>query len=209
MGDYMKKILLSDYKSNMGIFIDVNNNDNNYYKDSKYINKIREAVNETSMEYLEYDGEVIDAMFFSTSNGYTEYSGVVFQKSWPYLKSVPSVYDEIVASAFNSVRSISLLEFYDRLDLEYNEILEVDIIERSNSNRIVKLKINGVEFMGKDLYKKLGLRSCDFEFVQIGNNVEIKTKGYGHGVGLSQYGAYYKEILEHYYVGVELKKLNV
>lgn len=182
---------------------------------TKYINKIREAVNETSMEYLEYDGEVIDAMFFSTSNGYTEDSGVVFQKSLPYLQSVPSIYDESVASAFNSVKSISLLEFYDKLNLEYNENLKVDILERSSSNRIVKLKINGVEFLGKDLYKKLGLRSCDFEFVLVGNNVEIRTKGYGHGVGLSQYGAQgmalngygYREILSHYYVGVELKSL--
>ena len=76
--------------------------------------------------------------------------------------------------------------------------------------------MNRVEFRGRDVYTKLGLRSCDFEFIQVGSNVEINTKGYGHGVGLSQYGALgmakegynYKEILEHYYVGVKLVNLK-
>ena len=182
-----------------------------------YINKIRDAVNETSMEYLEYDGEIIEAMFFSTSNGYTEDSGIVFSNSLPYLKSVISSYDEMVASAFYASTSMSLQEFYEKLNLDYDSNLKVDILERSSSNRVVKLKINGIEFLGRDVYKKLGIRSCDFEFVQLGSNVEIKTRGYGHGVGMSQYGAQgmalngygYKEILSHYYTGTELKKLDI
>lgn len=183
-------------------------------KYTEYINKVSLAVNETSMEYLEYDGEVIDAFYFSTSNGYTEDSGIVFQKSLPYLQSVESVWDEEVAKAFYASTDMSLQEFYERLGLEYNSELDVEVLERSDSNRIVKLKINSVEFTGRDVYNKLGLRSCDFEFVLIGNNVEINTKGYGHGVGMSQYGAHgmakegysYKEILEHYYTGVSLVK---
>ena len=182
-----------------------------------YINKVREAVNATSMEYLDYDGEVIDAMFFSTSNGYTEDSGVVFSKSLPYLKSVKSSWDEDVASAFSYSTSISLQEFYEKLGLKYNEILKVEVLERSDSNRIVKLKINGIEMLGRDIYNKLGLRSCDFVFTQVGNNVNIETKGYGHGVGMSQYGAQgmakkgynYKEILSHYYMDTSLKKYDL
>ena len=182
---------------------------------TKYINKVREAVNETSMEYLEYEGEIIDAMYFSTSNGYTEDSGVVFQKSLPYLQSVESEWDEEVAKAFYTSESMSLQEFYERLGLEYEEELVVEVLERSESNRVVSLKINDVEFKGIDVYNKVGLRSCDFEFVLVGNNVEINTKGYGHVVGMSQYGAQgmakegytYKEILEHYYVGTDLVKL--
>lgn len=182
----------------------------------EYISKVREAVNETSMEYLEYDGEVIEAMFFSTSNGYTEDSGVVFSNSLPYLKSVESGWDEEVATAFYKSTSMSLQEFYERLGLEYDKELNVEVLERSSSNRIVRLKINGIEFKGRDVYYKLGLRSCDFEFVLVGNNVEIKTKGYGHGVGMSQYGAQgmaksgydYQEILFHYYVGTNLKKIE-
>lgn len=181
---------------------------------TKYINKIRMAVNETSMEYLEYDGKVISAMYFSTSNGYTEDSGVIFQSSLPYLKSVESSWDKEVASAFYSSISISLQEFYDKLDMEYNKNLVVEILEKSDSNRVIKLKINGKSFTGKELYSKLRLRSYDFELVQLGSNVLINTKGYGHGVGMSQYGAYgmakegynYKEILEHYYGGTKLVK---
>lgn len=184
---------------------------------SKYISKVRQAVNETSMEYLEYEGKVITAMFFSTSNGYTEDSGVVFQNSLPYLQSVESSWDEEVASAFYTNTNMSLQEFYERLGLEYDKELDVEVLERSDSNRIVRLKINETEFRGRDLYNKLGLRSCDFELVLVGSNVEIKTKGYGHGVGMSQYGAHgmaksgynYQEILAHYYVGTTLKKLEL
>ena len=185
-------------------------------KYTEYMNKVRQAVNETSMEYLEYDGKVIDAMFFSTSNGYTEDSGVVFSSSLPYLKSVESSWDEKVATAFHYSTTMSLQEFYERLSIPYNKDLEMEVLERSSSNRIVRLKINGVEFLGRDVYKKLGLRSCDFSFQVVGSNVMIETTGYGHGVGMSQYGAQgmakegysYQEILNHYYAGTSLKKAS-
>ena len=181
-----------------------------------YINKIKKAVNDTSMEYLEYDGEIIDAMFFSTSNGYTEDSGVVFSSSLPYLKSVVSEFDEEVSPAFSKVSTMSLQEFYEKLGLPYNSNLKIVVLERSSSNRIVRLSINNKEFLGRDIYNKLGLRSCDFSIEQVGNNVFISTKGYGHGVGMSQYGAEgmakkgysYKDILSHYYVDTVLKKIN-
>lgn len=179
-----------------------------------YINKVRQAVNETSMECLEYDGELIDAMFFSTSNGYTEDSGEFFSKSLPYLKSVDSSYDKEVSSVFQDSKSISLQELYERLGLSYQSSLKVTDIARTNSHRIKSLKINGKEFSGKDVYYKLGLRSSDFEMEQVGSNVIIQTKGYGHGVGMSQYGALgmakkgysYQEILMHYYTGTTLVK---
>lgn len=186
---------------------------NNY---DKYINKIRDAVDSTKGEYLEYEGDIIDAFYFSTSNGYTEDSGVIFEESLPYLKSVESVWDKEVASAFYSSTSISLQEFYEKLGLEYKKELKVEILEKSDSNRIIRLKINGKELKAKDIYSKLGLRSYDFEFVKIGSNVNINTKGYGHGVGLSQYGALgmakegysYVDILSYYYVGTNIKKME-
>lgn len=222
---YVLKKILSNKNSDYDVVDTVNNQvylddyelkvkwGENY---SKYNKKVREAVNDTRGEYLEYNGEVITAMYFSTSNGYTEDSGVAFETSLPYLKSVESKWDEEVASVFYKSNSISLQEFYEKLGLEYNKELNVEILEKSDSNRVVRLKINRVEFRGRDVYTKLGLRSCDFEFIQVGSNVEINTKGYGHGVGLSQYGALgmakegynYKEILEHYYVGVKLVNLK-
>ena len=182
-----------------------------------YVNKIKEAINSTSLEYLEYNNEIIDVMFFSTSNGYTEDSGVFFSSDLPYLRSVESSWDEGVASAFNSSTSMSLDEFYKRLDLQYNDKLVIDDIKKSKSNRVIKLKVNGVELLGKDIYYKLGIRSLDFVINQVGNNVNIDTKGYGHGVGMSQYGAQgmakegynYKEILSYYYVGTNLNKIEI
>ena len=179
------------------------------------INKLRTAVNETYNEYMEYDGEIIDALFFSTSNGYTEDSHLVFNLELPYLKSVESSWDQEVSSAFSSKYTYSLQEFYEKLGLEYKDKLEVEILERSSTNRVLKLKINGQEFEGTTLYNKLGLRSTDFEITQVGSNVVFDMKGYGHGVGMSQYGALgmakqgytYDEILKHYYTGVTIKKI--
>ena len=185
---------------------------NNY---TKNINKVRTAVNETIDQYLEYDGEIIDALFFSNSNGYTEDYRLVFNLELPYLKSVESSWDQETSSVFNSSTSISLQEFYEKLGLKYQKKLTVEILERSDTNRILKLKINNQEFSGRTLYEKLGLRSTDFEIIQNNSNVEIKTKGYGHGVGMSQYGAQgmalkgykYDEILKHYYTGTKINKI--
>ena len=181
-----------------------------------YSNKIKEAVNTTSMEYLEYNGKVANTMFFSTSNGYTEDSKVVFSEDIPYLKSVDSEWDKDVNSNFNYETSFNLKDFYDILNLKYNDKLNVVVLERSNSRRILKLKINDKEFTGRDIYNKLKIRSTDFEIIQDKNRVIIKTRGYGHGVGMSQYGALgmarvgykYNEILSHYYKGTKLKKLQ-
>ena len=183
-------------------------------KYSQYISKVRQAVNETSMECLEYNGEIIDAMFFSTSNGYTEDSGTFFSKSLPYLKSVESNWDKEVSSVFQGSKDISLQEFYEKLGLPYSKVLKIEDVNRSSSNRVTSLKINGTLFSGRDVYYKLGLRSSDFSLEQVGSNVVVSTKGYGHGVGMSQYGALgmakkgysYQEILAHYYVGTTLVK---
>ena len=196
--------------------------DNDYLKDywgntyTKKMNKIREAVNQTVGEYLTYNNEVIDALFFSTSNGYTEDCGQVFNSDLPYLKSVNSKWDKEVSSVFNSTSNISLQEFYEKLGLEYNNKLKIDKIKRTKTNRIITLNINDKEFKGTDVYDKLSLKSTDFTINQLGTNVEIKTVGYGHGVGMSQYGAEgmansgynYKQILNHYYTDTKLKKLK-
>ena len=79
---------------------------------------------------------------------------------------------------------------------------------RRSTNRIISLSINGIEFTGKTLYDKLGLKSTDFSLKKDGNNIVVSTVGYGHGVGMSQYGAEgmaeegydYKDILKYYYV---------
>ena len=187
---------------------------NNYIKN---INKLRKVVNETLDEYLEYDGKVIDAMFFSTSNGYTEDSINIFGFNCEYLKSVESPWDQNVSSAFITKKDIPLTEFYQKLSLPYNKNLNIEIIKRSTTNRILLLKINDTNFKGTDIYNKLSLRSTDFTIELKGNYVTITTKGYGHGVGMSQYGALgmaqkgykYDEILKYYYQNTNLTKLKI
>ena len=196
--------------------------DDNYLKEAwgkdyvVNINKLRTAVNQTIDEYLEYDGEIIDALFFSTSNGYTEDASVVFNLELPYLKSVESKWDAQTSSVFNSQKTMSLQEFYEKLGLEYKKELSFNVLERSDTNRIIKLEINGNMLNATDVYNKLGLRSTDFNLTQVGTNVLIDTKGYGHGVGMSQYGALgmakegynYMQILEYYYTDAEIKKIQ-
>ena len=182
----------------------------------KNINKLRTAVNQTIDEYLEYDNKVVDALFFSTSNGYTENSENVFNFECEYLKSVESPWDKDISSAYKSTKKMSLYSFYEKLNIPYNKNLNIEIIKRSSTNRILLLKINNIEFKGTDLYNKLSLKSTDFEIELLGNEVKITTKGYGHGVGMSQYGALgmaqvgytYDQILKHYYNNAQIKKLT-
>ena len=196
--------------------------DNDYLKsvwENTYvtkINKLKTAVNETFGEYLDYNGSIVNAMFFSTCNGYTEDSKNVFGFEAAYLKSVNSPWDEETSTAFNSSKEISLQEFYEKLNLPYQEKLTVKITKRSPTNRILNLKINNQDFASRELYNKLSLKSTDFVIIQNGSNIIIKTKGYGHGVGMSQYGALgmakqgktYEEILSHYYKDTKIKKIS-
>lgn len=196
--------------------------DNDYLKDAwglsyvKNINKLRSAVNSTIDEYLEYDDKVVDALFFSTSNGYTEDSSNIFDFDCAYLKSVESPWDKEVTSSYITTKTMKLTDFYKALDIPYNKNLNIEIEKRSTTNRILLLKINNYEFKGTDVYNKLSLRSTDFIIELQGDSVSITMKGYGHGVGMSQYGALgmakegytYDEILSHYYQNTTLTKLK-
>lgn len=182
---------------------------------SKNIEKLKEVVVETRGEYLSYEGDVIEAFFFSTSTGMTENSGEVFQKQLPYLVSVKSEWDQDVSPVFQENVTFSLYDFYIKLGLSYDKNLKIEVKKTTSTGRVKEVLINGVSFTGSEVYSKLGLRSTYFSIVQTGTNVVVTTKGYGHGVGMSQYGAEgmaqagydYQEILKYYYQGVEIKKI--
>ena len=177
-----------------------------------YYNKIKKAVNETSDEVLTYDGNIIPAYFFAMSNGYTEDASIVFKEDKPYLKSVESKENEDNRN-FKQTKTISKSDFCTLLNISCDEIV-IDNITKTTSNRINNININNTTFSGVDIRKKLNLRSTDFE-ISIDDDINITTYGYGHGVGMSQYGANtmakdgynYKEILLHYYNGVSLEKM--
>lgn len=179
------------------------------------INKVKQAILATRGEYMVYDNEIIDAFFFSTSVGKTENSEEVFSAKLPYLRSVESSWDEEVSPVFNDQATFSLDEFYSLLGINYNDKVTVEITKTTSTGRIKELKINDKKMTGSDVYQKLGLRSTFFTISQNNKQITVNTKGYGHGVGMSQYGANgmakngydYQKILKHYYQGIEIKKI--
>jgi stage II sporulation protein D len=179
----------------------------------KYIKKIKQAVNETSGEYLTYDGKIIKAFFFSTSSGKTENCKDVFGENLPYLVSVSSIWDENSPSYLDK-KIYTKEEFYEKLNLPYSETLDIEI-KRNETNSINTITINNNEMKGTEFRYELDLKSTNIDINEIDNNIEIISKGFGHGVGLSQYGAQemalkgykYDEILKYYYQGTEFKKI--
>ena len=180
----------------------------------KNILKLEKIVNETKGEYVTYNNEVIDAFFFSTSTGITENSENVFGKSLPYLKSVISTWDEI-SPLYRVVKKYELKEFYKQLSIEYNKELSIKYIDITQTGKVNKILINNEEIDAKKIVETFNLKSYYFKIEQINDEIVITTSGYGHGVGMSQYGANamaskgynYKEILKYYYTGVEIKKI--
>lgn len=179
----------------------------------KNINKIKQVVLDTSGQYLEYNGEVVEAVFFSTSTGMTENSEEIFSTEVPYLRSVVSTWDEI-SPVYTDTKEFKKEEFYNLLDLDYQEKLNIEILSNTSTGRVQEIIINGKIYTGKEVCSKLSLRSTFFEIIEYDDVILVNTKGYGHGVGMSQYGAQgmalegytYEEILKYYYSGVEIKK---
>lgn len=180
----------------------------------KYYNKIKKAVEDTKNLVMMYDGEVISAYYFAMSNGKTEDVSLVFGENIDYLVSVDSSWDENVKN-FMVTNEIEKEEFCEKLDISCEEI-KIEEIKRTDSNRVDTIKINGKEYKGTKIRALLNLRSTDFD-IEIKESINITTRGYGHGVGMSQYGANemakngatYEEILKYYYKDINLTKINV
>lgn len=178
-----------------------------------YYNKIKNAVENTNGEYLSYNGNYIEALYHSTNNGKTESSLDVFGNYYPYLISVSSEYDKNASSYLRTI-SMPLDTISNKLGLSLNNDSVISILSYTDGGNIKEININGNNFSGKKVRELLGLRSADFDISISDNNVNITTRGYGHGVGMSQYGANgmanagygYKDILSHYYPGTTLTK---
>ena len=177
----------------------------------KDIDKIQEAVEATAGLVIVYEGELIDATYFSCSGGYTEDAQAVWGTDIPYLRSVESPGEER-ASRFVDTVTFSVEDFTKKLGLSDKKKITVERISYTEGNGIESISICGQTFTGKQLRQKLKLRSTAFVINAVGDTVTITTKGYGHRVGMSQYGAdamavtgaSCDEILKHYYQGVSL-----
>ena len=178
-----------------------------------YYNKIKNAVENTNGEYLSYNGNYIEALYHSTNNGKTESSLDVFGNYYPYLISVSSEYDKNASSYLRTI-NMPLDTISNKLGLSLNNDSVINILSYTDGGNIKEININGNNFSGKKIREQLGLRSADFDISISDNNANITTRGYGHGVGMSQYGANgmanagygYKDILSHYYPGTTLTK---
>ena len=178
-----------------------------------YYNKIKNAVENTNEEYLSYNGNYIEALYHSTNNGKTESSLDVFGNYYPYLISVSSEYDKNASSYLRTI-NMPLDTISNKLGLSLNNDSVISILSYTDGGNIKEININGNNFSGKKVRELLGLRSADFDISISDNNANITTRGYGHGVGMSQYGANgmanagysYKDILSHYYPGTTLTK---
>ena len=177
-----------------------------------YYNKVKKAVESTKGQVITYNGEYISALYHSTSNGYTEDSSEVFGYSYPYLTSVNSSWD-LNASSFLRQVDFSFDNLQKILGIDFNKDTLVEVISRTSSGRVSSLRINENYYTGVEFRNLLGLRSADFDINLDNDKVIITTRGYGHGVGMSQYGANgmgnngytYVEILKHYYPGTTIK----
>lgn len=182
---------------------------------SKYYNKIKNAVADTQDEVITYNDKVIEAFYFSMSNGKTEEAASVFGESLPYIKSTISSWDNQNIKNFEYTETYTLTTFCNLLNITKCYPFNISTIKRNETNHIDYVIINNQKFIGTKLRESLNLRSTDITFNINNDVIELTTKGYGHGVGMSQYGANgmanegytYQDILKYYYNNVEINKI--
>lgn len=186
----------------------------NLYDES--MEKIKAAVDEVFGEVLTSGGELIDACYHAISSGTTENAEDIFGFKCDYLKAVASPWDTAAPDYMTSA-DFTTAEFKEKLlsfDISFSGKAEnyIKNIAATPSGSVKTLKICGKELTGSQVRQTFGLRSAAFTVKYADRKFTFTVKGYGHGVGLSQYGAQgmaqqgsdYKEILQHYYRGVQL-----
>ncbi len=189
----------------------------------EYLEKIKKAVNDTKGEIVVYEGEPISAVYYSMSSGNSENSEDVWGGEVPYLKSVSSSFDAN-APGFESVTSFTAEEFKNVIKKE-NPDADFSALPKewvknpilSEGGGVISIDIGGVTFKGTLIRTLFSLRSHNFTITYTPEDVFIfNVKGYGHGVGMSQWGCKflaedgktYTDILKYYYTGVDIVKLT-
>lgn len=184
-----------------------------------YEEKIRRAVTETDGVCILYEGAPVLAVFHSSSAGTTQDAQSVWSASLPYLQSVETPEDEETVPNYRSTASFSSAQLKERLlealpeaSLKGSPSNWFTNIRQQPNGTVTSLSVGGVEVGGNRLRTILELRSACFTISFDGDQVTFSVTGYGHGVGMSQYGANvlaadgmtYQEILAWYYTGTEV-----
>jgi len=175
-------------------------------------NDLKYTFSNSNDEVIKFDGDYIDAYYHLSSNGKTEDASNVLKLAYPYLKSVDSNWD--INSDKVSKRIVPNSYLSKLLNMKITKDTKVDILMKTIGHRVKYIKFDNKVFDGLILSNRLGLNSNDFT-VSIENNYTIFiTRGNGHGLGLSKYGAEamaragynYKEIIKHYYPNTYIEK---
>ncbi len=177
------------------------------------LNKVKTAVHTTNQEVLTYQGALIEATYFSCSGGKTEDALAVWGAEIPYLQAVDSPGEEN-ATFYTDKVTFSAKNFASRLGFvpQTPPVAWLGQTTYTRGGGVDTIVIDGKSYKGTDLRQKLGLRSTAFTVQIVGDSIQITTRGFGHRVGMSQYGAEamavqgstYREILMHYYPGTEI-----
>lgn len=184
---------------------------------AEMLNKIKDAVTATHGQVLTYNGSLIEATYFSCSGGRTEDAMAVWGEEIPYLQAVDSPGEENASHYMDTV-TFTAAEFQQMLGLDLNGSTGAWIgdITYTDGGGVDTIIIGDSLFKGTEVRKLLGLRSTAFVITAVGNTVTVTTKGYGHRVGMSQYGADamavsgmdYQQILSYYYKGTVVEVIE-
>lgn len=175
----------------------------------KYEKKLKRAVKETKNQILTYNGVPITAMFHAASNGQTETSENFSGTSIAYLTAVSS------PEEYADVQTFTLAQINQALQGSFSmQQIGQARMTRNSTNRVETITIGSQSWTGREFRELLKLKSADFT-IKVDQQVHIETKGYGHGVGMSQYGAEElaaggksaEEIVQHYYPNTQLEQL--
>ena len=168
---------------------------------------------------MTYQNEPIRAVFHSSNSGRTENASDVWGGDFPYLKSVES-FGEDLSPKFLTEYTVDYKVFCNTVKKEYPDAdlsRFVGDISRTEGGAVDTIEIFGVKIKGTKMRSMFMLKSANFDIKKDGDTVIFTVHGYGHGVGMSQYGAEamaqhgadYKEILLHYYTGAVIESIDL
>ncbi|HAX30504.1 MAG TPA: stage II sporulation protein D [Oscillibacter sp.] len=178
--------------------------------------RVEQAVSDTDGQVVLYNGRPILAVFHSSSAGRTAAAGDVWSGDLPYLVSVDSPEGEETVPNYYSTVTFTAAEAKEKLLAAYPELKLSGAPDRwfgaaaeNGSGRVETVSVGGTDIEGTELRRIFGLRSACFTVAADSESVTFRVTGYGHGVGMSQYGANqmaregktWQEILEWYYTG--------
>ena len=179
--------------------------------------KVRSAVLDTAGYVLTYEGELIEATYFSCSGGSTEDAAAVWGTDYPYLRSVTSPGEENASHYCDTIR-FTPEQFQEHLGRTLEGMPWDWFAEKTYTpgGGIDTMTIGGEDYTGTQLRKLLKLPSTAMTISASADTITVVTRGYGHRVGMSQYGADamavtgsdYTQILAHYYPGTTLERLS-